>query len=305
MLLSNNKQKLTTEQRKQILDYKITLTVVHDISDTTMKNYFSLLNSGIALASAVKDRSKLSDELNETILKVSSHSFFRTISVSANATFNKSHHNELIAMNTLLAVSDIEIGENKAKSLCNKISENSELITANTEKAIDIINRLAEIYDNAENISEPIAKRSLNANFLGTLVHVMAKNPQYTNEQITALINRIFADKRAIKEYRDTTTSGAGDFSNCKKRIEILIHILDNPVRIQTVDELELKEWKKDYRDNYQNLFKAHCDKSIIVDADELSKEEIQALFVAEQEGKFDNWDSIIKNAYKTLEEIA
>ena len=76
MLMSDNKN-MTAEEKKTILDYKITIGTVYDMDISTMKMYFGRLNSGMALATAVKERSKLSEAMNNAILKVASHPFFR------------------------------------------------------------------------------------------------------------------------------------------------------------------------------------------------------------------------------------
>lgn len=293
ILLSNDKENYTPEERKMILDYKVTLTIVHDMSAQGMKNYFSVLNSGIALAAAVKERSKLSDNLNDAILRISSNEFFRETPTSA--TFNKAHHHELIALNTLLAVAGCDIEDNKAKSLCTRLTVHTDAVLTSIDNALSVIERIKTIYSG---LTEDIAKRSMNANFIGILVYVMVKNQQFSNDNITGLINYIFAEKRATKDYSVTTTNGAGDANKCKTRYEVLVKLLNSPV-IKPLDEKAFQEFTKEKRGKMIN------DTTGIygVDFADFTECEQQTLYKATVNGESKLWNTLVEKKYKQLED--
>lgn len=292
ILLSNDKEKYTPEERKMIIDYKVTLTIVHDMSTQGMKNYFSVLNSGIALAAAVKERSKLSDDLNDAILQISSNEFFRTVPTSA--TFNKAHHHELIAMNTLLAVAGCEIDDNKAKSLCSRLTTYSEGVFAGIDAALSVVERIKAIYSE---LSEDIVKRSMNANFIGIFVYVMVKNQQFSNTNYVRLINYIFAEKRAAKEYSVTTTNGAGDANKCKARYDVLVSLLNNPV-IKPLDEKAFQEFAKEQRGK---MIK-DATQQYGVAFEDFEECEQQSLFRAMQNGGSKLWNTLVEKKYRQLD---
>lgn len=293
ILLSNDKEHFTSEERKMVLDYKVTLTIVHDMSALGMKDYFSALNSGMALATSVKERSKLSEDLNDAILKISANEFFRTVPTSA--AFNKAHHHELIAMNTLLAISGCDIGENKAKSLCSRLTAISDAVLTNIGNASSVIERVKTIYGG---LTEGVAKRSMNANFIGILVYVMVKNQQFSNDNIAGLINYIFAAPRAVKEYSVTTSNGAGDANKCKARYEVLINLLNSPVT-KPFDEAEYKAFRKGQRDKMLK----DTTKAYDVAFEEFDEAEQKALYTAQRDGKSVLWNTLVEKKYKQLEQ--
>jgi len=224
MLMSNDKT-LTEEQRKLIRDYKISMEVVYNLDDEEMSMWFLRLNSGVVVSTATKERNKLPSNLNNAILKISNNQFFNDISKRANATFSKNSHNDIISSSALLACSGVEITDMKAKALCNNIKNYESDIINSIDKTDKLINRLSDIYNKIED--NKIAKRSLNANFLAVLVHVMAKN-DFTNEQIVQLIKYIFAQRSAVQEYRLTTGSRTADKEKCLMRYNVLIKLLNN-----------------------------------------------------------------------------
>lgn len=290
MILSNDKD-LTDEEKKAVLDYKILTTTVSDMDLETMIHYFGVLNAGIPLAATVKERSKLPESLNNAVLLVadSADGFFRN--VETNATFNKTHHHELISMNALLAVSGIEINENKARKLCTLLRENKEVVLQNIEQAQSVISRLANIYDG---VDADIIKRSLNANYVGILIHVMVKNPNFTDLQIRVMTNYIFAGKRSVEEYSETTRQGGGDSKQCADRYELLVNLLSNPNEMG-FNEGGLKEFAKKYKD----VDLKDSTEKYAVSYKMLSEDEAKSLYLASQNCKQDEWDKIIEEKCK------
>ncbi|MDD3123563.1 MAG: DUF262 domain-containing protein [Candidatus Izemoplasmatales bacterium] len=242
MMLTTDKT-LSDEDHKTVRDYDVTLITVHDMSIERMKHYFNVLNSGIVLAAAVKERSKLSERLNNAILNVSGNQFFRDISKKANATFRKSHHHEIIAENILLANAGVKIGGNKAKDLCKRIETYEVDIMANENKATAVVNRLAEIFNP---LDDEFIKRSMNANFVSVLVYIMHDYPEITNEQYVNLIKLVFASKRAVKDYTETTSKRSADEDKIKARYDLLLRYL-NPTdsRDNQFDEVAYHEFCK------------------------------------------------------------
>lgn len=291
MLLSNDSS-LSKEDRKKILDFKIEVETVFDVDSESMKEMFSILNSGVALASMVKERSKLSKELNDAILAVSKHPFFDTIKDNTTATFNKSHHHELIASNTLLAVAGVAIGENKAKPLCKRLSDNEFAVLSNVDKAIAILDKISEVY---QTIPSEIAKRSLNANFVGMLAYALVSK-EYDNKVVNQLITYIFGGLRAVKEYSETTGNSAGSTYNCEKRFAVIVNLLENPVIVQEIDEAAFTVWKNDL-----SVVKSSVDSGIMLDIADLEDCELKALYTASQNNEVALWDKIITNKYNAL----
>lgn len=281
---------MTAEQKKAVLDYNITLSIVKDMDEKEIKEYFNCLNSGVALAAVVKERSKLSNRLNHAILSVASHGLFREAETTS--TFNKGHHHELIAMNALLAVCGVEQGENKAKALCRAIVENEEEAIEKAEQAKALVGRVAKIY---EGIEEDIVKRSLNANFVGTLVYVLARK-NYPDDQVKALIKHIFAKKRAVPDYTATTSQGAAGTGRRKERYNLLIRVLEGMQAVP--DDMEgFEKWalkQEDIEDTGKKYSVAfHC----------FPSEEQKALFMAHAEGKASAWNAVVKRRYEALEQ--
>ena len=221
LLLSNSKE-LTEEQRKIVLDYQLTSECVYGLNDDEMALWFLRLNSGITVAAAIKERAKLPESIRNEVIKLSGSEFFRNIADKANATFSKNSHSDIITYNALLAAAEIDIGDNKAKTLCSRLTEHEADITDNTAKAEQIIKKVEQIYSS---LSDDQIKRSMNANFISVLVYVIQKN-NFTNEQYNDMINNIFENNRAIKEYSETTRNGAGDADKLKKRYDVIVNIL-------------------------------------------------------------------------------
>jgi uncharacterized protein with ParB-like and HNH nuclease domain len=222
LLLLSNDPSLTEEQRKKVLDYQLTSECVYDLNDDEMALWFLRLNSGITVASATKERAKLPEAVRNEVIKLSGSEFFRNIADKANATFSKNSHSDIITYNALLAAAGIEMGDNKAKALCSRLTEHEADITANTEKAEQLIERVEQIYNS---LADDQIKRSMNANFVSVLVYVIQNN-NFTNEQYNDMINHIFENSRAVKEYSETTRNGAGDADKLKKRYDVIVNIL-------------------------------------------------------------------------------
>ena len=298
LMLMSNDENFTDEQKVKILNFKVSTEVVYDLNNDEMAIWFLRLNSGITVASSVKERSKLSQELNMTILNVSGNDFFRNISEKANATFAKNHHHELIAMNTLLACAGAPIGDNKAKALCTKIQEYEADVKTSVEKANNIVNRFADIYNNITD--DGIVKRSLNANFLSVVSYAMVKNESVTNDQIVKLINTIFVSKRAIKEYSETTGSGSASADKTQKRYDVIMNLLNNPVQntkteITNVDDKRFKAFKKRYKGEVITTLNGNNG----VDFSEFTEDEQKQLCQCEN---MQGWNDIVNTKYAELE---
>lgn len=288
---------LTKEQKKMVLDYQITIITAKGLTDEEIKDLFNRSNSGIALASVVKERSKLPNNLNNLIMSIANHDFFRTLNtedhIKTTPTFTKSGHHELIAMNTLIAASGLEQETNKAKDLCKTIREYETDVTDNYDKAVKLIERIADIYNS---LDLTVAKRALNANFVGTLVYVITGN-DYSSEQIVGLINYIFEKTRALPAYAATTRAGAGDAGKCAARCKLLKDLLNNPPVI-VFDEDDYKTWCKD------QTGKAITDQTgdYMVDFADVDEHSRKGLYMAVREGKRDQYNRIVQNVYERLD---
>ena len=290
MLLSNDK-KLSDDDKKMVLNYKISVVTVLDMTLNSMKEYFAVLNSGVKLAAIVKERAALSDDLNNAVLLVASsaNNFFRDAHTSA--VFNKSHHHELIAMNTLLAVSGIGITDIKARALREKIESNEELVLQNIEAAQDIIVRLANIY---KNINKKIEVRSLKATFINSLVYIMVDKPEYSNQQIRRVIETIFADRYPIEEYAATTSENVSSVKNCIDRCVVIMKYLENPMVLK-FDEKGFKKFLKKYKDtNITDSTGKITIPSNILDTDDFKK-----MYNASIDEEMEMWDKVIAKRHE------
>lgn len=290
LMLMTNSNDLSKKQKEMVKNYKVDTITVFNMLPQEQKKYFQLLNSGIPLAAIVKERSKLPEAISDTVLSISSNTFFTNTEIDRTATFNKSHHHEIIAMNTLLAVSGVEFGENKARALCKLLMKNEDVVMHNVDKAIALIAKIADIY---KNLDSEKTKRSMNASFIGMLVRVLSDHNDVTDGQIINLINYIFAKTRAVKEYSQTTGNGSGDAGNCKARYDLLVRWLENPPS-QEFDEVEFKKFCKKHKD-------ANVKDSVgeyVIDFNTIDDDTRQALYMAEKAGKTDTYDNIIKNKY-------
>lgn len=281
---------LTAEQKKAVLDYNITLSIVKGMTDKEIKLYFARLNDGVPAATVVKERSKLSDELNDALLNISSNEFFRESKTTV--TFTKAHHHELIAMNLLLAAADVSQGENKAKSLCSKLAENCESVLENVEKAQKILQKVIDVYSE---LDEGVIKRSLNANFISSLVYVL-HSKDYSNNQVKELINHVFEGKRAISDYTATTSNGAADEKKCKARYDLLVALLENPP-MKDFDEADYKAWKR----GLEGVLKA-SNGDMVLDVKDVSESDLKGAYVALRDKKQSVADSIITRIYERLD---
>ncbi len=296
LLLMTNDETLTAEQKTKVLNFKISTEVVYDLNIEEMSIWFLRLNSGVVVASAVKERSKLSENLNEAILNVSGNQFFRDISEKTNATFKKSHHHEIIAENILLACAGVKVGSNKAKDLCKRIQEYEADIKANIEKANSVIENLKNIYNG---LSDDIIKRSMNANFVSVLVYIMVENNNIKVEQYKELIQYVFANKRAVKEYSNTTHGAAASEEQIKARYEILVNLLNNlPKQQSAFDEDAYHTFVQ--RNNGKVINTNDCDHPI--DFEDIEEEDRKRLYIAcDVEKDRHKYEDIIIEVYNRL----
>lgn len=289
---------LTEEQKKKVLDYRFTLITVKDMSDAEIKDLFNRLNSGIVLASITKARASLTENLNNCVLEISSNEFFKTLNkedkIQTTATFVKSGHNEIIAMNVLIAAAGIEQETNKAKELAKTINDYETDIQDNFEKSKELIKRIANIYND---LDKSIAKRALNANFTSTLAYILA-NTEYRDDQIEDMINYIFAKARAISEYSATTRSGAGDVNKCRARYNLMLKLLENPPT-KSFNEEEYRAWCKDKT----GKFITDQTDTYRVDFSAIDDQTRRSLYIATRDGNRNRFNSIVKRMYEQLEE--
>lgn len=282
---------MSQDERKEVLDYLVDISVVYDMSTEEVKDYFGRLNSGVALASSVKARSKLSEPLNEAVLEVADNEWFRKIASSGKvkSTFAKGHHHELIAMNALLAAAGLPITDNKAAALCKQLSDHEEEVLGVKSKAIDLMERVATVF---RSTPEEIAKRALSANYACVLTHLIAnKNPHFSD--LVALTNRIFENSKAIPEYSATTRSQAADASRCRTRYELLVSLLEQVG--SSFDMVGFKEWKEQ-----TSVLKA--DQGVVVDIQDFSEFELRSIYTLWMDRKTKEYKQAITDRYKKLE---
>lgn len=278
---------MTEAEKNEVLNYTITIETVYDMSLPEIKNYFGRLNSGIALAAVVKARSKLSDRLNSAVLALSSNPYFRE--ADTKITFNKGHHHEIIAMNALLAAAGIGIVDNKAASLCKTLQEYEDDVLNAQKKAQALIDRLISVF---KGLDTALAKRALSANFASVLLHVMAKE-ECTDVQLAAVIQHIFAGRKAIPEYSATTRSQAADAKKCLERYQVIVSLLGKVGN--TFDSKSFESWKSS-----SSVLKTKGGE--IVDIAEFSDFDLRSLYTLQKQGKTEEYDQFVAKKYHELE---
>lgn len=282
---------MTKEEKEDVSNYLIDISVVYDMTPDEVKTYFGRLNSGVSLASVVKARSKLSEDLNEAILEVSNNEWFRqsTSKGKTKATFAKGHHHELIAMNALLAAAGLPITDNKAAALCKQLDEHEGEVLAAKDKAIELMEKVASVF---RSTPDETSKRALSANYAGILVHLIAnKDPHFSD--LVALTNRIFENTKAIPEYSATTRSQAADASRCRARYNLLCSLLEQVG--SSFDMVGFKEW----RENTPVLKAAQGE---VVDSSDFSEFELRSLYTLWMDRKTEKYKAIVANKYHELE---
>lgn len=296
MILSNDKENLTEDERKLVLDFKILVEYTHDMSIPDIQDYFVTINSGVAVAAVVKDRAKLSDSLSELLLSISGCEFFRNAEFGA--TSKKGHHNEIIAMATLLASAKIEQSELRSRALCPILTTFEDDVLSNRENAKSIIERIARIYANENLIKgeKTPETRSLNANFLSALAYVIADHPEFSDDNYVQTINYIFGKGKTVKEYSNKGT----DQASCKKRYNTIIAIIQNPV-VKAFDKDDYTEFVNEHKGNVIK----DTSNEYIVDFSEFNNDDIKGLYIAHRDGKASVWNAIVKRQYESLEESA
>ncbi|CAB1251783.1 protein of unknown function [Ruminococcaceae bacterium BL-6] len=294
MLLSNDKS-LTEEERKIVLDYQMPTVTVYQLNWDEISEWFLFINSGVPVASMVKERSKLPVKLNNTILSVSRNQFFRAISEKSNTTFRKAHQHENIAENILLANAGCKVGSIKAKDICKRLLENESKVYDNVENADSVVERLSNIF---KDIPDDIVMRSMNATFVSVLVYVMHDYPEIEDNTYVDLIKYIFASKRAIKVYSEACGRYSATEEPCKKRYDIIVNLLNNLPKTETVSDDE----------SYHAFCRDNIGKAITTgngnnscDFAEFDEEERRELFLAKDDQK--KWNDLVTTKYHELEQ--
>ncbi len=282
---------MTEAEKSEVQNYLVDIAVVYGMTPEEVKTYFGRLNSGVSLASVVKARSKLSNPLNEAILKVADNEWIRNAAKEGKtkSTFAKGHHHELIAMNALLAAAGLPMTDNKAAALCKQLAEHEAEVLATTDQAVELMEKVARVF---RSTPDEISKRALSANYACVLTHLIAhKDPHFSD--LVALTNRIFEGAKAIPEYSATTRSQAADASKCRARYDLLISLLEQVG--SSFDLVGFKEW-------HGNTPVLKADDGIVVDRSAFSEFELRSLYQLWMDRKFDKYKSVIVGRYQKLE---
>ena len=296
MMMLSNDQTLTSEERKIVLNYQMPIVIVYQLSWEEISEWFLAINSGVPVASVIKERSKLPVKLNNLILNTSRNEFFQSIGEKANATFRKSQHHEIIAENILLANAGVKVGSIKAKEIFKKLRENEADVYSNTEKANLIVERLKNIYTE---LPDDIIKRSMNATFISVLVYIMHDYPEIKEQSYVDLVKYVFANKRAIKAYTIASGRDSSSEYNCKQRYDILLNLLNNPPKQQSAfDEDAYHTFVQ--RNNGKVINTNDCDHPI--DFEDIEEEDRKRLYIAcDVEKDHHKYEDIIVEVYNRL----
>jgi len=287
-----NDPNLTKEQKAKIRKYKVDTTTINNIPPKQQRTLFQDYNSGIVVSGAIKQRANLNEKIEILVTTIVADEFPENL--NPKITFNKSAHHDTITENALLAVSGISLDSNRPEALAKLLNENEDIVIENQDKAREIIKRIISLYQNS--IPPDLTKRSLNANFISILIRVIVDHPEITNSDIIQVISYIFAKNKAVDEYGDTTGGGSGDVSKCVARYNSLLNWLINPPELEPV-KLTLKQFIKRHKDaNISDL-----NGKYVIDFNQLSDEQKQALCDAQNDGKQSEFDKIIEDKYNEI----
>lgn len=223
LIILSNDSTLDKDQKTAILNYNITAVTVHSLDNSELSQYFRALNSGTAVASIVKARSSLPQNVQDNVLSISSMPFFKKLSEKANATFSKNHHHEIIAMATLQAATGIGASGIRAKDLCANLTDLASKTDISMPTARHIIGRIASAFSK---LDEKIVKRAANANYMAVLAFVLADNTDITANAITNVTSTIFEKGKAVPEYSLSTGSNCASKEKVSQRGKLLASML-------------------------------------------------------------------------------
>lgn len=289
-----NDPNISAADKKLIGNYVLDYSILYNVTEEQMQTMFRLHNSGMAVASVVKQRTKVDAEVRSVMLRMSANDFFKD--PGFNATARKNHHHELITQNAMLAAAGVSVGAIKATNTRIRMNENKDAIMANINNAQTLLDALIDIY--SEGILEVVRPRSLNSNFLSTLVYVMVKNPNIQRDEYVRLINYIFKDKKAIPEYSATTGSGAGGAENCLLRLNVICNLLDE----KPYDNVDTNTvaYENFLADNERAELSTK-DGEIFVPFTSFSDDEKKNLYDCMAKGFNADWDEIIRNKHNAI----
>ena len=295
-IMSNN-PRFTKEQQKKVKEYKVDTITIFDMPPMKQRRYFQKYNSGILVSGIIKQRANLNESIESLVTKMVSELFPEDLNTSIS--FNKSAHHDTISENALLAVSGVKLDSNRPEMLVKLLNENEEAVLQNQDAARSIIKRIMDIYQ--KNIRSDLVKRSMNANFVSILIRVLADNPDIQDTDIIQVIKYIFAGNKAVPEYAQTTSGSGGEAGNCIVRYELLSRLLKNPPAVpeEPIKKPTFKQFVKQYKD--ANITDSAG--NFIVDFNQFSNEQKQALYDAQDSGTQLDFDSLIKSKYDETKE--
>lgn len=215
-MLSLEDPTVSDEDKRIIRNYTFNMVTIQDMNWSEFNAYFRLRNNGTKLASVVKERARLHDDLVQAVLDISSHPYFR--SKKFKATFVTNQQPEIIAMTALLASAGIRTNT-KAKSLADSLQGARKLALENKDKAKEAVEFIIGAF---QTIPDALTKKAFTANYVNALIYVVLEHPEYTYDDIYDLTERIFGASRADYDYRTTVGGGATSLNSLERRIAIL-----------------------------------------------------------------------------------
>lgn len=283
--------KVSADDKKIIGDYPLWCSITYGMNDEQIQNMFSLHNSGVDVASVVKQRTKLTPELRSLVIDLSSNDFFKN--AGFNVTASKGHHHELIAENALLAAANLPVDSIKAADVRNRLNNNSENVIKFAGSANRLLDALISIFK-SDVITDYSYKKALNNNFMSILLYVLRDSPKVELSEYPLLINYVFAKRKAVNEYAATTRGGSGSSENCKLRYNVIIRLLkERPYIVVDTNTMAYEDFLSN-----EGTDIATSDGTVKVPFDSFTSEEKKDLYEFMIKDFKIDWDDAIRNKF-------
>lgn len=285
--LSNKLLSLSSkEEQKELLDIPLTVSTTYNMTLEDMLTYFRMINSAVALASAVKARAELPAEMQDIILKLSKEAdVFKLYNVTK--TFLKNQHAETIVSNLFPAVLGEKYIENQPKTLVNYINAHLEDIDSQVVgDCWNIINRISEAYLWLKDTS--IISRSISSSSLSSLIYVVNEFKELSAENIADMIYCTFKERRFNPEYSKHCGSTAYRATKVEGRIKYW-----KDLALKVMNDFDIDGFK-DFNKTKLGKFVNGFDSNIKREWNDIPDAQRKALYTAYAKENHSEWDKIL-----------
>lgn len=229
MKLAEDK-KISEEDKKTLLSYKIAICTTHDMDWESFNRWFYNCNNGTPLATAVKESAKLSSDLQNAVLSLAGHEFFRE--APSKKTAQKGDHKRVIAMSFMCSAAELTPGTISSQ-LTKTLTISEGPVMRNYEKAKA---NLQIVIDGISQLKKEFVEKSYNAAYMTAWGVAMTSLNNINADEIAEVTMRIFEGSKALPGYRKTTGSGANSKDAVNKRAAFYISEVEKLRKERTLE---------------------------------------------------------------------